>query len=530
MAASKKKPAKTAVADCSSNVQRSKWLRCPFCPYTAFSDIDVGNLSVVPLQSRKRKSTQLLNVTNGPSQLNEAFEWSQQSTVGVAALLAHLNATHSHFTYDSVVSTENLSLHVVVRRKHRDEITAIPGGRQKKKSHADNHNEIQVKEERSINITESHASKALRKIDRSSSPGTRNAPICLIDEEDMDIEVEFFDKKSSSASSGSVFDSVIDSSTMETIFFRPRKKKKSSKANQVHMSHDLNARIFDVVSTVMRWPLSVNNLDIASPDVSVALATKSRYTQGNSNGNENSLFNGDGTLRVELLTTRSREIACFHSDGPMPQLSREYYHRSGLPYKRRQNLEHLNALLKLESRRNKKGSCTLSSSSLGDIQTAGLSHSTSNEDLLKPACVGEEATVIYSYDSEDDDPKLIHPQIVIGDAELSEFSDVMDEEKIFMSLWNTHARSFPPYSDAYLPFAIEVFAKRYAPVIVAKKLRFTFLVFLMYLWDVSLIRAEQVAQYIGIVDSVQEKSLLANEEVKISTTSSSSRSNRDIVS
>lgn len=118
--------------------------------------------------------------------------------------------------------------------------------------------------------------------------------------------------------------------------------------------------------------------------------------------------------------------------------------------------------------------------------------------LAPGASGGRSGDTVVNYDSENEESDITSG--IIEDAQLTEFNDVTMEEKAFMSLWNVHARKFPTYSQCYLPYVCEVFARRYCSFIVKKHLRMSFLVFLLHLWSLALLRAEEVASVIGIVD------------------------------
>jgi hypothetical protein len=105
---------------------------------------------------------------------------------------------------------------------------------------------------------------------------------------------------------------------------------------------------------------------------------------------------------------------------------------------------------------------------------------------------------ILNYDSENEEFDVTTG--IIEDAQLTEFNDVALEEKAFMSLWNAHVRKFPVYSQCYLPYACEVFARRYGSFMVRKHLRMSFLVFLLHLCTAGLLRAGEAAAALAIVD------------------------------
>jgi hypothetical protein len=119
-----------------------------------------------------------------------------------------------------------------------------------------------------------------------------------------------------------------------------------------------------------------------------------------------------------------------------------------------------------------------------------------------------------TYDSENDE--FDYAMTAAADAQIAEFSDLFPDEKAFMMLWNAHVRSFPPYSDGFMGYATEIFAKRFAATIVERKLRYSFLVFLIYLWKVSLVRSSELKTALQIVDEHQ---------VAVLTTIASNRNN-----
>jgi hypothetical protein len=103
-----------------------------------------------------------------------------------------------------------------------------------------------------------------------------------------------------------------------------------------------------------------------------------------------------------------------------------------------------------------------------------------------------------------------HPELSLGGYDLianahllDEYVDINVHEKEFMFLWNTHLHSFPAYSDALVGVCCERFVQRFADVIVAKRLRYNLLLHLLALWDFGLLLAEEVLQYVGVVDELQ---------------------------
>jgi hypothetical protein len=145
--------------------------------------------------------------------------------------------------------------------------------------------------------------------------------------------------------------------------------------------------------------------------------------------------------------------AAIHASSPL--LRRRFFHRSGIPY------------------------------------ASPPSSSTSSTE-------GGDDSMILNYDSENEEFDITTG--IIEDAQLTEFNDVALEEKAFMSLWNAHVRKFPVYSQCYLPYVCEVFARRYGSFIAKNRLRMSFLVLLLHLWSACLLRAEEAAAALAIVD------------------------------
>ena len=114
-------------------------------------------------------------------------------------------------------------------------------------------------------------------------------------------------------------------------------------------------------------------------------------------------------------------------------------------------------------------------------------------------------SVVTGYDSENDE--YDYAETAVADAQLAEFEDVSSDEKAFMSLWNVFIKSFPPYSEGFLGVAVELFAKRFEAVIIHMGLRYTFLLHMMYLWNVCLLRPDEIKRSILIVDEYQAKLL-----------------------
>ena len=88
-------------------------------------------------------------------------------------------------------------------------------------------------------------------------------------------------------------------------------------------------------------------------------------------------------------------------------------------------------------------------------------------------------------------------------AVIDEYEDIGYEEREFMKLWNTHIATFPPYGDTLWPATCERFVTRFAPTILANKLRYMALLHFLTMWDHGLLRGDEVAQYMGMIDRVQ---------------------------
>jgi hypothetical protein len=90
-----------------------------------------------------------------------------------------------------------------------------------------------------------------------------------------------------------------------------------------------------------------------------------------------------------------------------------------------------------------------------------------------------------------------------GNRGLSEFEDICQEEKLLMTLWNTHVGTYPPYANAYVPMVADLFVRKFAAEILTKGLRHNLLLHLLNLADFNLLSIEDVHSLIKIVDLVQ---------------------------
>jgi hypothetical protein len=90
-----------------------------------------------------------------------------------------------------------------------------------------------------------------------------------------------------------------------------------------------------------------------------------------------------------------------------------------------------------------------------------------------------------------------------GNRGLSEFEDICQEEKLLMTLWNTHVGAYPPYANAYVPMVADLFVRKFAAEILTKGLRHNLLLHLLNLADFNLLSIEDVHSLIKIVDLVQ---------------------------
>jgi hypothetical protein len=89
-----------------------------------------------------------------------------------------------------------------------------------------------------------------------------------------------------------------------------------------------------------------------------------------------------------------------------------------------------------------------------------------------------------------------------GNRGLDEFEDICHEEKEFMKIWNIHINAFPPYSNAYIPLACQLFVRKFGFIIIKKKLRHNFLLHLLNLVDCNLIGLDAVQKSVTDLDSV----------------------------
>lgn len=487
-----------------SMVQRTRWLRCPFCGFTAFSRADAGNMTLCTLTG-KRKSSQVIRPAVSSSStsvsLGDSFEWTKETRASVAALLAHLVSCHSHFNYTSYICPDTLSLHVGVRRKNQEEadlapVVAMVNRKSSKRRGGGAH---------------SYALPRTGTLSMISSDAMSEIPPLYSTQTSSEFGSSIREANSACAGSSSQT-SNISSQAVGGRYDNPTdvivdRSKRKREQNNLHNVPD--GIIQSLLAGITSWPLpSLAGVHIYGKEESVAIDFR------NSNGLPNSLFNDNGTLRIERLSNDPIQIACFSSGEVVtekPKPGKTFFHRSGNSYDRKVYFDDETASKPPKMRKlAHSSSCSLDS--LPMVSTSISSSPTSALTVVKPALGGDD--IQYSYDSENDDPEPGLALAVLTDAALMDFTDVTDEEKIFMSLWNMHARSFPPYSTAYLGFAIQVFARRYAPVIVKKKLRFTFLMFLMFLWRVSQINIEIMHSALEIVDNVQVNMLEETQEAE----------------
>lgn len=109
-----------------------------------------------------------------------------------------------------------------------------------------------------------------------------------------------------------------------------------------------------------------------------------------------------------------------------------------------------------------------------------------------------------SYDSDNDiDSTFI---LLESNAGIDEFVEIAYEEKEFFKLWNLFIRGFRMYGDMYLPPAAELFARRFASVILKKGLRHNMLLHMATLWDFGLIDSNTMTRCMRIVDQEEARS------------------------
>ena len=106
---------------------------------------------------------------------------------------------------------------------------------------------------------------------------------------------------------------------------------------------------------------------------------------------------------------------------------------------------------------------------------------------------------------ENDSDEELDDRWTVSESErlIDEFEDVSSEEKAFMKLWNAHMRTVRAVADGRMPQLTALFARRYAPSVVGKGLRFVFLMHLFNLWDLSLLRKELILECIADVDAYE---------------------------
>jgi hypothetical protein len=103
------------------------------------------------------------------------------------------------------------------------------------------------------------------------------------------------------------------------------------------------------------------------------------------------------------------------------------------------------------------------------------------------------------YDSDDEAP-YISWKNTQSQLRIRELQDVGTKEKQLMSLWNSFRLSFDITGDMYMSYAIELFTKRYAYTIIYNKLRQCFLLYLITLYDFSLITEDCISKCMSIID------------------------------
>lgn len=141
----------------------------------------------------------------------------------------------------------------------------------------------------------------------------------------------------------------------------------------------------------------------------------------------------------------------------------------------------------------------------GSKQMISLSSSSSSSSLIKQPQeiffhpqTGQQMTLdtLISLSHAVDDAFEIKSQNMIID----EYTDITAQEKELMKLWNSHIATFPTYGDRFISITCERFVQRYAHVLWEKQLRHNWLLHLLIMWDFGLLYAEEVHQYVTMLD------------------------------
>lgn len=106
------------------------------------------------------------------------------------------------------------------------------------------------------------------------------------------------------------------------------------------------------------------------------------------------------------------------------------------------------------------------------------------------------------YDSDDD---IDVSWIVASRSEiLRNFTDISEEEKELMLLWNHFVHDFRVYADYVVPRAVLAFARTHGPRILSHGLRHVWLLHIMVLWEYGVLPARFLLVAMRIVDSFRE--------------------------
>lgn len=116
------------------------------------------------------------------------------------------------------------------------------------------------------------------------------------------------------------------------------------------------------------------------------------------------------------------------------------------------------------------------------------------------AATGQSVTVdeFYLYDSDDDHE--LDGKLQATKQTIDEYMDITAQEKTVFHLWNTHIATFPPYGDKLFPLNCYRFVTRFADVINRKGLRHGVLLHFLGMYDRGLLLAEEVAEFMTILD------------------------------
>lgn len=103
----------------------------------------------------------------------------------------------------------------------------------------------------------------------------------------------------------------------------------------------------------------------------------------------------------------------------------------------------------------------------------------------------------------DSDEEALHEREMKNQNEiLEEYSDLSVSEKSFMTLWNSHIATFPPYGDRLLPLVFDRFITKMGHVIAEKNMRYCFLMHIINFYDFGLLLKEELEAFLNKLDKI----------------------------